>query len=305
MGFEPYHRGFFCDDQSIRMPYKPDSVTPLLLMITILLMLFGTIAATEFYLHLAAKDTEHTLYFVRGCKVNPTFLRFCTYSSFCIFGLAINMVICNMTKYFVGRLRPHFLDVCRPNINISECTDPLVYVTNYTCTFEGISGNTVAGYSLKKNARLSFFSGHSSTTMHVAIFCAIYLYARLPRRMYGVSLLPIFQTILVVIALVVGYSRISDHKHHWSDVLCGFIVGIITGTISAIYIGQLLNRQPFTLSQERVKLLVDSNDDTVSMQQLNSPIRNVNLSAASAESFPHHREHYDHGGNGLDGIVVS
>ena len=36
----------------------------------------------------------------------------------------------------VGRLRPHFLDVCKPDFTMFNCTDGIgnpVYVTDYEC----------------------------------------------------------------------------------------------------------------------------------------------------------------------------
>lgn len=50
--------------------------------------------------------------------------------------------------------------------------------------------------------------------------------------MYGVLLLPALQVLHVIVALYVGYSRISDHKHHATDVLAGFLVGVFTAIVS-------------------------------------------------------------------------
>jgi len=55
-----------------------------------------------------------------------------------LFGAAVNQSVVDICKYTIGRLRPHFLDVCRPNISASLCDSHTpgiyVYVDNFTCT---------------------------------------------------------------------------------------------------------------------------------------------------------------------------
>jgi len=55
-----------------------------------------------------------------------------------LFGLSVNESVTFISKYAVGRLRPHFLDVCRPNITASICDSHVprvsAYVNNFTCT---------------------------------------------------------------------------------------------------------------------------------------------------------------------------
>ena len=55
-----------------------------------------------------------------------------------LFGAAVNQSVTDISKYTIGRLRPHFLDVCRPNITAGICDSHVpgvyVYVDNFTCT---------------------------------------------------------------------------------------------------------------------------------------------------------------------------
>ena len=54
-----------------------------------------------------------------------------------IIGLLISLIITDSAKIVVGRLRPNFIDVCKPNFSQFNCTDEYnnpVYVTNYVCT---------------------------------------------------------------------------------------------------------------------------------------------------------------------------
>lgn len=61
----------------------------------------------------------------------------------------------------------------------------------------------------------------------IHIFLQFYLQARLSWR--GARLLrPLIQFLLVMIAIYTGLTRISDYRHHPSDVLTGFIQGGLT-----------------------------------------------------------------------------
>lgn len=42
---------------------------------------------------------------------------------------------------------------------------------------------------------------------------------------------PTLQFGLVALSIYVGLSRISDYKHHWSDVLVGFIQGAVVAIL--------------------------------------------------------------------------
>ena len=70
-------------------------------------------------------------------------------------GAAVTVVLTNVGKYTVGRLRPHFLAVCKPDFSKLNCTTGVEknFITNYECTGDE---------DLIKEARLSFPSGHSS-----------------------------------------------------------------------------------------------------------------------------------------------
>lgn len=71
-------------------------------------------------------------------------------------------------------------------------------------------------------ARLSFYSGHSSFGMYCMLFLALYVQARLCWK-WARLLRPTVQFFLVAFAIYVGYTRVSDNKHHWSDVLVGLL----------------------------------------------------------------------------------
>ena len=43
---------------------------------------------------------------------------------------------------------------------------------------------------------------------------------------------PTIQFFLVMFALYVGYTRVSDNKHHWSDVLVGLLQGALVASLT-------------------------------------------------------------------------
>jgi phosphatidate phosphatase len=114
-------------------------------------------------------------------------------------------------------LRPHFIDVCRPNWESIDCGLPEnpKYIDTYTCT-----GNA----DMVKEARLSFPSGHASFSAFTMMFLVLYLQAKM--NCLKLPLLrPLLQLVTVMAAMYTALSRISDHKHHWSDVLFGSLLG--------------------------------------------------------------------------------
>ena len=43
---------------------------------------------------------------------------------------------------------------------------------------------------------------------------------------------PFLQALLLYMAIYISVSRISDYKHHWSDVLGGVVIGLVFAIIS-------------------------------------------------------------------------
>jgi phosphatidate phosphatase len=73
----------------------------------------------------------------------------------------MNYMLYQLVKFSCGRLRPHFFDICRPNVSCKAGT----YVDDYTCTGQD--------ERLIRDAHLSFYSGHASTAFYYATFLAV------------------------------------------------------------------------------------------------------------------------------------
>uniref|UniRef100_A0A3Q4G1L6 Phosphatidic acid phosphatase type 2D n=1 Tax=Neolamprologus brichardi TaxID=32507 RepID=A0A3Q4G1L6_NEOBR len=205
----PYRRGFICGDPSITYPYLHREAIPDELLIT------GGIIITVTPLSFIVQ--QHVIFskaFVRNVYVS------CLYKELgCfLFGCCVGQSLTNMAKLSVGRLRPHFLSVCGITYASLNCT-PGTYIETVTCR--------QPDHQLEEEARCSFFSGHASFAMFTMLYLAFYLQARLTWR--GARLLrPMLQFFLIMLAIYTGLTRISDYRHHPSDVLAGYIQGALT-----------------------------------------------------------------------------
>lgn len=82
-----------------------------------------------------------------------------------MFAAASSQLITDIAKYSIGRLRPHFIDLCRPAMpdgQILYRNSPCqayghTYITDFHCT-----NDVYDPIKMFRDARLSFMSGHSS-----------------------------------------------------------------------------------------------------------------------------------------------
>ncbi|MFH4976960.1 hypothetical protein AB6A40_003669 [Gnathostoma spinigerum] len=144
--------------------------------------------------------------------------------------MLLTMIARKTTGYVVGRLRPHFIDVCKPNVDMMNCTLHS-YIIEYKCLGDS--------EELIRNARLSFFSEHAALALTAGAYIVVYLQIRLPRMMCGLSPLPLLQLAVICCAFLLGFTTLSDHSNHWSDVLVGYIVGGLSGFVVATHLAQL------------------------------------------------------------------
>uniref|UniRef100_A0AC35U649 Rap-GAP domain-containing protein n=1 Tax=Rhabditophanes sp. KR3021 TaxID=114890 RepID=A0AC35U649_9BILA len=205
----PYQRGFFCDDETIRLPYFDDTVTVKVLMLVSIVPNILLI----FFSELDAFKSPNTSISSRAQRSRQLFVSIGHF----LFGLHLMLTFITVIKVSNGRLRPHFIDVCAPDVFLSsECTGHN-YITNYTCT----RPNTAQ----IREARLSFPSGHTSISFYAAIFFVLYIHSHC-QTLKDYYLLPItLQFLALLLAAYTSISRITDHKHHYEDVLSGMLIG--------------------------------------------------------------------------------
>ncbi|EFO84299.1 hypothetical protein CRE_20474 [Caenorhabditis remanei] len=234
----PYRRGYYCDDESIRYPWRKSTVSRQMLIVIGLLIPILLILATELFRTLAWEkkcEQEFKTYHVRNHSVHRLIVRLYCFIGYFFVGVCFNQLMVDIAKYTIGRQRPHFMDVCRPDIGYSECKNPDEYVTNWTCTTTDVK--------LIHEAQLSFYSGHSAFSFYAAWFTSLYLQARLFRPLFSRLLLPVIQFLLFGGAAYVSLTRVSDYKHHWSDVLVGAMMGTAIGIFVALFVAEVFKRR--------------------------------------------------------------
>lgn len=200
---KPFKRGFFCDDESLRYPFRDSTVTsPMLYTYGILIPIVTA------------------LYVLVGVF---------------LMGAATSQLLTDIAKYTIGRLRPHFFDLCQPHNLKVLCAKPYAYVENFTC-----SSNATA-HQLKE-MRLSFMSGHSSFSAYTMLYTVLYIHARMPwRNSLAVAARTVVQVALLSLAWYTALSRVSDYKHHWSDVLAGAAEGYLVAIVVAWGVAPFFN----------------------------------------------------------------
>ncbi|XP_003378694.1 lipid phosphate phosphohydrolase 1 [Trichinella spiralis] len=251
----PYRRGFYCDDESIRYPFKESTIC--------LVELYRVIKFEPATLSRPAEKVEVLF----GYKLHPIFSRLYYYCGFFLLGAAATQTITDIGKYSIGRLRPHFLAICQPDIDLKSC-DGHTYIENFSCT----------NYDdwLSKDARLSFPSGHSSLVAYGMLYIVMYLQIRVQWGIYNRLIKPFIQFIFICLAIAIGLSRISNYKHHWSDVLCGLALGFFTASLLVIHVMQMGKEEiwHFGVTDDKSTTGIEAGKDSVNLQTIQT---NTNL----------------------------
>lgn len=219
---KPYHRGFYCNDESIKYPLKvSETINDAVLCAVGIVIAILAIITGEFYRIYYLKEKS------RSTIQNPYVAALYKQVGCFLFGCAISQSFTDIAKVSIGRLRPHFLSVCDPDFSQINCSEG--YIQTYRCRGED---------SKVQEARKSFFSGHASFSMFTMLYLVLYLQARFTWR--GARLLrPLLQFTLLMMAFYTGLSRVSDYKHHPSDVLAGFAQGALVACCIVFFVSDL------------------------------------------------------------------
>ena len=263
---DPFQRGFFCDDQSLKHPYKEEKVSTFLcgviwVLASLLIILPTEVSRNSSLCWLSVKPFAADLYQVVGHMA---------------LGGLVNLLVTEVAKMFVGRLRPHFLSLCHPD---PDCPKDVFQTNTYFCQFSYYS-NSNSNYtdsdlqfeeqvedkldetmSRMREARLSFMSGHAASSFYTAIFLILYLQVRVgdlgakgsEETSTGIGRIGLkafkpllqvnqiqykkshhqrHQAFLLCLAFGVSYTRISDYYHHPLDVAAGAFMGAFLASIT-------------------------------------------------------------------------
>uniref|UniRef100_A0A1A7WN39 Phospholipid phosphatase 3 n=1 Tax=Iconisemion striatum TaxID=60296 RepID=A0A1A7WN39_9TELE len=243
----PYQRGFYCNDSSLNYPYKSSTVpSSVLISVGMTLPMVSIVIGECYRIHQLQEGTKS---FVGNPYVAALYKQIGVF----LFGCAVSQSFTDIAKVSVGRMRPHFLDVCKPDFSTINCS--LGYITNYTCRGEE---------SQVQEARKSFFSGHASFSLYTMLYLAFYIQSRFTWR--GARLLrPLLQFTLLMMAFYTGLSRVSDHKHHPTDVLAGFVQGALVAYCIVFYVSDLFKPRvkPSTPPPSPIKKELLSSSDII------------------------------------------
>ncbi|XP_014248033.1 uncharacterized protein T28D9.3-like [Cimex lectularius] len=205
---KPFERGFDCEDISIKHPEKPPSLTPIWLIGWFLVLPTFFIAIYEMIEYFAYNHTldKNALY-----RVYNEVVVF-------VFGICSSFLIAEIIQLRCGRLRPYFLDVCKPNVDCDLPENRYRYITNYVCT-NAVESDVVM-------ARKSFPSIHALISTQATSYISLYL--QMKDIMKTIVLMKRFiQSLLFGVSVYVSVRRISDNANHWGDVLVGMFIGIL------------------------------------------------------------------------------
>ncbi|KAK3591652.1 hypothetical protein CHS0354_040561 [Potamilus streckersoni] len=231
LGIKPAVNGFFCRDENLMYPYRLSSIPAELVAFLFVLMPFVLMTGIEAirHYHFRPKDTgwNCTWYWDTCYKTAGVFL----------FGMSVTVLLGEITKLAVGRLRPHFLDVCKPDYNKTNCFSdniPIyVDVGDQHC-----QGNEV---SLLADARKSFPFIHAAMAFYAVVYLNIYLQVRLKWRKV-MLLRPAIQALYIGLAIYIACSGVADHRHYWSDAVGGALLGATVAILTVCFVSTLLDK---------------------------------------------------------------
>lgn len=278
---EPNHRGFFCDDETIRYPFKENTITSVMLGFIVALPSLMCLVVGEYLRQhnkvQLAKTRRVFSYDIKCWHINC--LQQIIYFAF---GLLLTFDATEVGKYTVGRLRPHFMAVCQPQLmDGSTCYDAVNkhrYVENYFCLATGFATSDV------RQIRLSFPSGHSSLAFYAMIYVSLYLQKRMSWRKSNLTK-PCLQFVLIMLAWFTALSRIMDYWHHWSDVLAGSIIGAMGALITANYISQFFKTSYTDFGSLRLTGLTRQDTSATLNEVLAATPPPYTINQAQAEAF--------------------
>jgi phosphatidate phosphatase len=268
---KPFKSGFYCNDFSINLPFRKSTVPNAYLIVISLVAPLVLIVFTELirlvYIKVdksGSSSSRHVNYIYKlKCIGNKLYNipeqvgnLYVNLGSF-FFGLLVTNLITNLGKYALGRLRPNFLSVCKPDRNpyTQVCTSGINYLQpeiDFFCT--------TGDKSDIEDSRLSFPSGHSSLSFYSMIFVILFINQTWNCRTFG--LMPrIVQFFLFSVAFYTSLTRITDNKHHATDVIAGALLGIVVAIVTFFCLTDFLKKRNYKVRYECVQTVDEERVD--------------------------------------------
>nr|CAH0106619.1 unnamed protein product [Daphnia galeata] len=207
----PRGAGFYCDDHTIKFPYRGDTVS-------VVQLFLGSLLAPIFFIlpiELVKKWRKSREAAVRSYLASAWKKSWSVWRAVLLGNLTV-LVLTEISKSLISEARPHFWDTCQPNVTKEICDSG--YIVDFNCTSD---------YSNRKilDAQKSFPSGHTSVSFFVAAFMMWYLDRAVQWR-HSYFFKPCLQLVWACFAILCALTRITDRRHHWWDVLAGGTLGL-------------------------------------------------------------------------------
>ncbi|CAM4852697.1 unnamed protein product [Rotaria socialis] len=237
---KPIRRSFLCSDLNLYHPKPIKTAVP-----TWLLVIYAVVIPVIIILcsegvrwyYLVRKRAAPMIYKIqiRSTIYNISQWTGNLYISLVVFAFAhgVNSFLTNVGKVSVGRLRPHFIPSCFNKFSYTDfCNDPNQWISNYTCI--GESSTVLKEKDGAYDIRQSFPSGHASTAFCGLMFLALYIHKIWRYR--NIGLFPyVLEMGCFALAAYISITRVTDHRHHPTDVLSGAILGSVIAIIAFHY----------------------------------------------------------------------
>jgi len=292
---EPYSRGFFCDDENLKHPFIEEEIS----ITDCVVIWFGivlTVVPLVEVIHFAMFDYTEWEHQMRsrndkgllGCfsRIPVIVIELYRMLGYFFIGALGCLLTTELAKYKIGRLRPYYLTVCNISLTEELCEDENKYKKFVEPPHNCIPrvGDPNPEHTINE-AKKSFMSGHSSFSFYCATYLVIYLHARLsrtshcpamkkkptPRAALKVTfrilriLRPFLQFVFYILAIYIALSRISDYRHHPTDVITGIILGNLFAFL-ILYLTVDLFRRPRSFYHARYTavdhIIQDHHSDT-------------------------------------------
>lgn len=207
--------GFYCKDPKLSYVNSGETVSVKLLLTVSFVLPYFMFLFVERFTNTNSEERPAKHLWLE--KTHHWYLKY-------LHGLCFTFLITDLAKYLFGEPRPHFLHTCLPRESLN-CTVGQ-YFDHYECT------NNLSRHQLVDSFK-SFPSGHAAFSCYFAVYFLVYFTRQI--RTSSHLFLNVLQFFCIFWALLCSLSRITDHRHHWWDVLSGGILGISVATYFISY----------------------------------------------------------------------
>ncbi|KAK0108432.1 hypothetical protein ONS95_003236 [Cadophora gregata] len=135
-------------------------------------------------------------------------------------------MIATIFKHFIGGFRPHYMQVCKPDIAM------MLGGVNQLQSFFNSSACTANSHDVNR-AIQGFPSGHTTSAFAGAMFLTLYLNAKLKAFADHASEFWVFIVTIMplLLASLIGGSMYISYQHHAYEVVFGAVIGIVVGAL--------------------------------------------------------------------------